>query len=112
VLALPATPEANNLLLASAKDHDSRVAAAAGARLCSRQTKGRALPAQPPLAKLALADGAAVEDVIEMLPCLVSSKDPADGKTLETLRESGSAVVRDAIKSLAPAATPAAKSGS
>jgi hypothetical protein len=103
VLALPASPETNNALLAAAKDGDVRVAAAAGARLCARQAKDRALKTHPPLSQLALAEGAAVEDVIEMLPCLASSKDPADGKALETLRESGPPAVRDAVKGLVSA---------
>jgi hypothetical protein len=97
VLALP-LPEAGRLLLAAAKDSDVRVSGAAAARLCRQ---GQAPPS--PLAPLALAEAAAIEDVIEMLPCLLASKDPADGQALETLRERGPAVVRDAITALAPA---------
>lgn len=98
VLALPVEPAANDALLAAARDSDGRVAAAAGARLCARRAKNRALPTQPPLHQLALADGAAAEDVIDMLPCLLASKDPADGKALEELRERGPGAVRDALK--------------
>jgi hypothetical protein len=102
VLALPAELAANDALLAAARDSDGRVAAAAGARLCARRAKTRALPAQPPLRQLALADGAAAEDVIDILPCLLDSKDPADGKALEELRERGPGAVRDALKSQRP----------
>jgi hypothetical protein len=103
VLALPASPAAGGALQAAAKDRDIRVAAAAGARLCARRSGGRASPGEPSLAVLVLADGAPLEDVIEMLPCLVASKDAADGKALEALRASGPAPVRAAIKSLQPA---------
>jgi hypothetical protein len=104
VLALQPEPATNGALLAVAKDSDGRVAAAAGARLCSRQAKNRPLPGQPPLRQLALAQDAAPEDVIEILPCLATSSDPADQSALESLRESGPSAVRDAIKSLKPVA--------
>jgi hypothetical protein len=95
VLALP--PEASaDTLLAAARDHDARVAAAAGARLCQRQVK---IPAgQRPLHELALAWSAEPEDVVDMVPCLMGSTDLAVQKTVEHLRERGSAAVRDAIK--------------
>jgi hypothetical protein len=54
---------------------------------------------------LALAEGAAPEDVLDMLPCLQASKDPADQKALATLRESGTRAIRDACKA-APAKKP------
>jgi hypothetical protein len=102
VLALPAEPAANAQLLAAARDGDGRVAAAAGARLCSRRL--RLPPAQPPLRQLALAADAAPEDVVDILPCLVTSKDPADQKAVADLRENGPAAIRDALKNLTPAA--------
>jgi hypothetical protein len=101
VLALPLSPETKGHLLAAAKDSDLRVAAAAGARLCSLHTKSHTPLPQVGLSRLVIAGSAAIEDVIEMLPCLASSKDAEDGKALETLRASGPAAVRDAIKSLA-----------
>ena len=97
VLVMPADNTSNDALLAAARDHDGRVAAAAGARLCAQRTKSRALPGQASLRQLVLAEGAATEDVIEMLPCLMASKAPEDQKVLETLRESGASVVREAI---------------
>jgi hypothetical protein len=103
VLALPATTAASESLAAAARDGDGRVAAAAGARLCGLRAKQRPPAAAPPLRQLALADGAATEDVIEILPCLSSSKDPEDQKALATLGESGPSVVRDAIKALGDA---------
>lgn len=105
VLALPPSSQASRLLLAATKDSDVRVAAAAAACLCARRMAGQALPVPSLLAELALAESAAVEDVIDMLPCLAASKDPADGKALETLRGRGPAVIRDAIRSLPPAAS-------
>jgi len=102
VLALPAEPAANAQLLAAARDGDGRVAAAAGARLCSR--KLRLPPGQPPLRQLALAAGAAPEDVIDMLPCLATSKETADQQVVADLRESGPTAIRDALKNLTPAA--------
>jgi hypothetical protein len=38
--------------------------------------------------------------VVEMLPCLAASKDPADAKALETLRARGPTVIRNALKTL------------
>ncbi|MBN2573023.1 MAG: hypothetical protein JXP73_00525 [Deltaproteobacteria bacterium] len=105
VLTLPAGPAANDRLLDAARDSDGRVAAAAGARLCSR--KVRLPPGLPPLGRLALAQGAAPEDVIDILPCLVAAKAPADQEALAKLRQVGPAAIRDAIKNLMP---PAAKS--
>jgi hypothetical protein len=105
VLALPAEPAANEALLAAARDPDGRVAAAAGARLCARRAKARALAGEPPLHVLALAEGAAPEDVLDMLPCLLASKDPADQKAIATLRETGPRAIRDACKA-APAKQP------
>jgi hypothetical protein len=98
VLALPAEPAANESLLAAARDSDGRVAAAAGARLCARRAKSRAPAVEPPLHQLALAEGAAPEDVLDMLPCLLASKDPQDQKAVETLRATGTSAIRDAGK--------------
>jgi hypothetical protein len=98
VLALPSSPETQGSLSVAVKDGDLRVATAAGARLCSLHTTSQT--PLPMLSRLALAEGAAVEDVIEMLPCLASSKDSEDGKALETLRERGPSAVRNAIRSL------------
>jgi len=101
VLALPAEPATNDVLLAAARDSDGRVAAAAGARLCARRTKTRAPAAGPALHQLALGEGAAPEDVLDMLPCLLASKDPEDQKAIATLRETGTSAIRDACKAAA-----------
>jgi hypothetical protein len=93
-----------NFLASAARDRDPRVAAAAGARLCQRRTKNQALPAEPPLRQLALAAGALPEDVIEMLPCLATSADPADQKAVEDLRNSSAASVREAATTVHEAA--------
>ena len=87
-------------LVAAAHDRNSSVAAAAGARLCERRAKNQTLPADLPLRKLALAEGALPEDVIGMLSCLAASSDPADHKAIEELQTSGAMAVRDAIKRL------------
>jgi len=84
------------VLVAAAQDRNSGVAAAAGARLCERAEKNQSLPKDPPLRKLALADGALPEDIIGMLPCLAASADPADVKAMEDLKSSGAASVREA----------------
>jgi hypothetical protein len=91
-------PNSSPALVAAAQDRNGSVAAAAGARLCERRTQKLPLPAEPPLRKLALAEGAQPEDVIAMLPCLAASADPADRATIEELRTNGSTAVRDAIK--------------
>ncbi len=93
--------KAGSALLAAANDSDGRVAAAAGARLCGFRlpTEG-STTATHPLRQLALAEGAAAEDVVEMLPCLAASTDRADAQALQDLRNLGSPVVRDAIKRL------------
>jgi len=96
VLAL--LPSSAPALVAAAQDRNGGVAAAAGARLCARRTPKQPLPAEPPLRKLALAEDALPEDVVGMLPCLVTSTDPADRATIEELRKSGATAVRDAIK--------------
>ena len=93
-------------LIAAAQDHDSGVAAAAGARLCERLGKHQLVPkdsspsALPPLRKLALAEGATPEDIIAMLPCLAASTDAADRKAIEELQASGTTAVREAIHRL------------
>lgn len=98
VLALPGGSDANEALLAAARDNDSRVAGAAGARLCQRRAK---LPAtQRPLRELAVAEGAEPEDVIDMLPCLAASTDVADRKALDQLRDHGSGAVREAARAI------------
>jgi hypothetical protein len=96
VLLLDVAPAPADFLVSAAKDRDGRVAAAAGARLCKRRAKSPALPGEPPLRQLALAQGASPEDVIEILPCLANSKDPADGKALDDLKSGGAASVREA----------------
>jgi hypothetical protein len=97
VLALPATSGTNEMLIRAARDPDGRVAAAAGARLCQRRAKRPA--AERPLRELATAEGAAPEDVVDMVPCLAASTEVADQKTLLDLREHGPSAVRDAVKS-------------
>jgi len=93
-------------LIAAAQDHDSGVAAAAGARLCERLGKTQPVPknsapsAVPPLRRLALAEGALPEDIIGMLPCLAASADPADRKAIEELQANGTTAVREAIQRL------------
>jgi hypothetical protein len=93
-------------LIAAAQDHDSGVAAAAGARLCERSGKNQPVPkdsapsAMPPLRRLALAEGVLPEDIIAMLPCLAASADPADRKAIEELQASGTTAVREAIQRL------------
>jgi hypothetical protein len=98
VLALPTEPAANEALFLAARDRDGRVAAAAGARLCSRRAKTHAPAAVPPLRELALAEGATPEDVLDMLPCLLASKAPEDQQAVATLRETGASAIRDACK--------------
>jgi hypothetical protein len=97
-LLISSTP--SETLVAAAQDRDAGVAAAAGARLCERHGQGRPLPVAPPLRQLALAQAALPEDVIGMLPCLVASADPADGKSVEDLQTNGATAVREAIKQL------------
>jgi hypothetical protein len=98
VLALPAGTDATNALRVAGRDRDGRVAAAAGARLCQRRAE---LPAgQRPLRELARLDGAAPEDVLDMLPCLAASTEAADRAALNELREHGPAAVRDAAKAI------------
>jgi hypothetical protein len=89
-------------LLTATNDRDSHVAAAAGARLCKfgLPTKGGAAQVFLPLRQLALAEGAAVEDVVEMLPCLVASADPADANVVVNLQNAFSPAICDAIKRL------------
>jgi hypothetical protein len=87
-------------LVAATKDRDGSVAAAAGARLCQLATKKQPLPALPPLRQLALAEGASPEDVMEMLPCLEASADPADRSAIEELQARGATTVREAVRRL------------
>ena len=103
VLALPidesqvGSQVARTALVAASKDADSKVAAAAGARLCRTHT-----PASnaTPLRQLALAADVLAEDVVDMLPCLAASKDPADHKAIDQLAASGAPAVKAAIKNL------------
>jgi hypothetical protein len=85
--------------LTAANDSNSQVAAAAGARLCEvgLQTNVSSILVSHGLRQLALANGAAAEDVVEMLPCLAASADPADAKALVDLRNTASAAIRTAI---------------
>ena len=91
---------------AATRDGESRVAAAAAARLCtwSSSAGGPGPIRQPnlarPLYELVLAEGALVEDQVDLLPCLAASSDPADQKALAELGETGRAPVREAIKRL------------
>jgi hypothetical protein len=106
VLALLSNSTPMSALVAAAQDRNGGVAAAAGARLCERrekhekQSKNQPLPVDPPLRKLALAEGALPEDVMGMLPCLAASADPADRKAVDELQTNGSKTVREAIKRL------------
>ena len=100
VLALPIESQvgsqvAQNALVAASKDADSKVAAAAGARLC--RTRTQAANATP-LRQLVLGADVFAEDVVDMLPCLAASKDPADHKAIDQLAASGSPAVKAAIK--------------
>jgi hypothetical protein len=97
VLALPEGGEAMAPLLAASKDRDGRVAGAAAARLCKHGTKRAALP---PLLDLVVAETALTEDVLDLLPCLVGSSDPADQKALAKLAETGRPPIREAIAHL------------
>jgi len=100
VLGLVPSSAPASVLVSAAQDRHGGVAAAAGARLCERRTPKQPLPAEPPLRKLALAEGAQPEDVIAMVPCLAASTDPADAKAIEELRTHGTLAVREAIKRL------------
>jgi hypothetical protein len=97
VLALPidGSQVVGSALVAASKDPDSKVAAAAGARLC--RTNGSVASATP-LRQLALAADVLTEDVVEILPCLAASKDPADHKAIDQLAASGAPAVKAAIK--------------
>lgn len=119
VLAMPLGTDgkARAALLAASKDKDLRVAGAATARLCRSGEKRAGLP---PLRDLVLADAALAEDVVDILPCLAASPDPADQKILAELGDRGRPAIREAVKRLResrpsrplaenPAATPAKK---
>jgi hypothetical protein len=103
VLALPidesqvGSQVARNALVAASKDADSKVAAAAGARLCHTHTPAANAT---PLRQLVLGADVLAEDVVDMLPCLATSKDPADRKAIDQLAASGSPAVKAAIKNL------------
>jgi hypothetical protein len=100
VLGLLPSSVSMAVLATAAQDRNGAVAAAAGARLCERRGKNQPLPAEPPLRKLALTEGALPEDIIGMLPCLAGSADSADRKAIEELQASGTTTVREAIKRL------------
>jgi hypothetical protein len=99
---LLADASAGSLLQTATNDGDSRVAAAAGARLCRSglPSQTSAGPGHRPLRQLALAEGAAAEDVVEMLPCLAAAADSADARALDGLRITGSPTIRDGIRRL------------
>jgi hypothetical protein len=99
VLALPIDggPAVANALVAASKDADSKVAATAGARLCRTRTPAASAT---PLRQLALAADVPAEDVVDMLPCLAATKDPADQKAIDQLAASGAPAVKAAIKNL------------
>jgi len=96
-LLIDGNPIAHNALVAASKDADGKVAAAAGARLCHTHTQAANAA---PLRQLALAADVPAEDVVDILPCLASSKDPADHKAIDQLAASGSPAVKAAIKNL------------
>jgi len=98
VLALPidGSQVAQSALVAASKDADSKVAAAAGARLCRTHTP---VANATPLRQLVLGADVLAEDVVDMLPCLAASKDPADHKAIDQLTASGSPAIKAAIKS-------------
>jgi hypothetical protein len=99
VLAMPiaADGKARAALFAASKDKDLRVAGAAIARLCKSGEKRATLP---PLHDLVLSDTALAEDVVDVLPCLAGSPDPADQKTLAQVADRGRPALRDAVKRL------------
>jgi hypothetical protein len=99
VLAMPVGTDgkARAALLAASKDKDLHVAAAATARLCKAGEKHATLP---PLRDLVVGDTALAEDVVDIVPCLASSPDPADQRTLTQLADSGRPAIRDAVKRL------------
>jgi hypothetical protein len=99
VLALPfdGSQVAQQALVAATKDADSKVAAAAGARLCRTRTSAANAT---PLRQLALAADVLAEDVVDMLPCLATSKEPADHQAIDQLAASGLPAVKTAIKNL------------
>jgi hypothetical protein len=115
VLSVIADAGASEVLRAATHDSDLRVAAAAGARLCKLGLPIKTPPSIPvlPLRQLVLADVAAaqnveaVEDIVDMLPCLAASKDPADTKVLDDLQSSRVAAIREAVKRLKEKSVPA-----
>jgi hypothetical protein len=97
VLAMPdADAKASAALAAALKDGDSRVAGAAAGRLC--RAHGPKQAALPQLRDLVIAGTVLPEDVVEMLPCLVASVDPADQRALTELQATGRTAVREAIR--------------
>jgi hypothetical protein len=100
VWAVPeaAEPGTAALLSAATRDSESSVAGAAAARLCAWPGGKPALAR--PLHELVHAEGVLVEDLVDLLPCLASSSDPADAKALAELGEAGRAPVREAVKRL------------
>jgi hypothetical protein len=98
VLAEGAGAKTQASLLAASKDSDGRVAVAAAARLC--KLLGAKRIALPPMHDWVVTEAVLAEDVVDLLPCLASSADPADQKALAELAETGRAPIRDAIKRL------------
>jgi hypothetical protein len=94
--------DAAEMVRAAASDKSGLVAAAAAARLCKdrQQSKRPAARGEPALGPLALSEAALPEDVVEILPCLFASGDPADRKALDELGKTGPAAVREAVKKL------------
>jgi len=108
VWVVPQAADARTLALLSGatRDGESRVAAAAAARLCTwSSSAGGPGPIRPPniarpLHELVLAEGVLVEDQVDLLPCLAASSDPADRKAMTELGETARGPVREAIKRL------------
>ncbi len=79
------------------KDPDAGVASASGATLCRLHlapSLNSTAPAPRPLRDLALLPGTAVEDAVEMLACLAESKDPADAKAAQEIRNKSNPSLR------------------
>jgi hypothetical protein len=98
-------------------DPDATVVAAATVAWCRHRLMAGSAPARleprlpaappggvtPPLREVAAAEATPVEDVVELLPCLAASTEPADRQALEQLRKSRSPVVKARAGELEPA---------
>ena len=85
------------------KDPDAGVVSASGATLCRLHlippsVPNGTAPSPRPLRELALQPGTPAEDAAEMLLCLSESKDPADAKAAQDLRNRTHAVPRASSK--------------